>query len=583
VLPQASANPDWNGDDRAALAWLVEHFDRDPSNSRVLIREMLEADPAGFVPKAVAVLRERPESRGSQYVVTLLVANDLLIAALCEPSLDREQAVALARCALRVDSMADMTLAKALVSRDQGTVADPARLMDILDEISGGTRILPSLLRLLRHDDPHIRSKAVLMIGRGSRGVRWVERRLADEDPRVRANAIESMWGLDRPEARSLLQKAQRDPNNRVAGNAILGLYLLGDCSSIPELLKLNESESPVWRATATWVMGETGDPRFLNAIAEGLRDADAMVRRRAYWALGRVKAAAAKVAQTGEWRMAGHFCPPERGSKNRCVRLAIGSAERQEIPAILPTQFLLSEDGQPVIRYQVADHVVPSALSVAFVFPKSVGRARPPWVEGALRALRWKRNSDLWGTAPYLAEALWQSGPPPPAAEEMVFCGNPDAIENAFLHPVGAGSCTDIWNATWNAVKGLERLVRGENRIILFSNSRESRAAGLALLSSVIMSSTRVQAISTEDNPRLEDFCAKTRGLYRRVQSEDEAAAAIGQACLQLLARYEISYSPVLPEGRNLKARAHTPAGWAEITLAIPPPQDTPPQDRCG
>ena len=571
MLPQASGKPDWNGDDQAALAWLVDHFDRDPSNSRVLIREMLETDPQAFVPAAVSVLRERVDSRGSQYVVTLLVANDLLLAALCHPSLDREQAVALARGALRVDSMADMTLAKALVNHDPGTAVDPARLMDILDEISEGTRILPTLLRLLRHDDPHIRSKAVLMIGRGSRGVRWVERRLADEDPRVRANAIESMWGLDRPEARSLLQKALRDPNNRVVGNAILGLYLLGDCSSIPELLKLGESEVPVRRSTATWVMGETGDPRFLNAIAERLRDADAMVRRRAYWSLSRVKAAAAKVAQAEEWHMAGHFCPQERDSKSRSVRLAIGSLERKEVPAILPTQFLMAEDGRPVTRYRVVEHEVPPALSVAFLFPKSTGRDSPPWVEGALAALRWRRNSDLWGAAPYLPEAVWPGGPPPPAANEMVFFGNPDAIEDGFQHPAGGGSCPDLWNAVWNAVQGLERLVRGENRIILFSNSPESRAAGLTLVSSVITSSTRVQAISTAENPRIEEFCAKTRGIYRRVDSEEEAAAAIELACLQLLARYEISYPPVLPEAQNLKVRAHTPSGWAEMTLAIP------------
>ena len=61
------------------------------------------------------------------------------------------------------------------------------------------------------------------MIGRGSKSTKWVMGRLSESDPRVRANAIESMWGVDTPEARTLLNFAVSDANNRVAGNALLG------------------------------------------------------------------------------------------------------------------------------------------------------------------------------------------------------------------------------------------------------------------------------------------------------------------------------------------------------------------------
>ena len=106
---------------------------------------------------------------------------------------------------------------------------------------------------------------------------------------------------------------------------------------------------------------------------------------------------------------------------------------------------------------------------------------------------------------------------------------------------------------------------------MIIFSNVEETRGAGLELISAIITSSTLVQAISTGKNPRVEDFCAKTRGVFRRVSGEEEASTAIEQAYLQLLARYEISYQPIEPLAQNLKVRAHTPAGWGEFTLAIP------------
>ena len=97
--------------------------------------------------------------------------------------------------------------------------------MEILGEISDRILILPSLMRLLRNANPHLRSKAALMIGRGSRSLTWAKRRLTDSDTRVRANAVEALWGMDTPEARELLDAASRDGNNRVAGNAWLGLY----------------------------------------------------------------------------------------------------------------------------------------------------------------------------------------------------------------------------------------------------------------------------------------------------------------------------------------------------------------------
>src|SRR5205085_1468063 len=110
-------------------------------------------------------------------------------------------------------------------------VEQHARLMEILAAISDGARIFPSLVRLLRHPNPHIRSKAVLMIGRGNRSPKWVRQRLADTDSRIRANAAEALWGVNNDEAREILQSLVHDSNNRVAGNAILGLYRLGDCS----------------------------------------------------------------------------------------------------------------------------------------------------------------------------------------------------------------------------------------------------------------------------------------------------------------------------------------------------------------
>jgi hypothetical protein len=245
---------------RTQLEGLVENFDRDPATSRDQMRDMLERDPQSFQTGAIRALKSAPSSRAAQHIMRLLVNSDTLFWVLCDAALPREDAVALARMALQVDAMVDVNLAKKMVDglSTEVSAAAAGRLMDVLEAISLGSRIMPSLMRLLRQADPQLRSKAVLMIGRASRSVKWVQNRLAEPDPRTRANAVESMWDVDTLEAREMLRTASRDSNNRVAANALFALYRMGDSWTIPHLFKMAAAEAPVFRASAAWAMGET-------------------------------------------------------------------------------------------------------------------------------------------------------------------------------------------------------------------------------------------------------------------------------------------------------------------------------------
>jgi HEAT repeat protein len=174
-------------------------------------------------------------------------------------------------------------------SNDTIRPAELVRLMEIMVEVSNFARILPALKRMARHPNPHVRSKAVLMIGRGNPASGWLQNRFAEPDPRIRANTVEALWGVDTAEARGLLLEAARDDNNRVAGNALLALYRLGEDSAEPELRKMSESDSALFRATSAWIMGEITDPRFASLLARLVGDSSRMVRKRAFSALGRI------------------------------------------------------------------------------------------------------------------------------------------------------------------------------------------------------------------------------------------------------------------------------------------------------
>jgi len=54
--------------------------------------------------------------------------------------------------------------------------------------------ILPLIVRLTDHPDAKVRSKAALLVGRGKPELGWVRSQLAQQDARVRANAVEALW-----------------------------------------------------------------------------------------------------------------------------------------------------------------------------------------------------------------------------------------------------------------------------------------------------------------------------------------------------------------------------------------------------
>ena len=219
----------------------------------------------------------------------------MLLQALCNPELSREEALSLGRAARRVDPMIDVALARSLADSAVDSairVADPARLMDILCEIADPGRIMPSLMRMMRHPNPYLRSKAVKMIGRGSKSTKWVMGRLSESDPRVRANAIESLWGVDTPEARTLLKFAASDANNRVAGERSARALPFG--RSICAVGRGQPRGPRIHSVSRLGSVGygETGDPRFTEALRRLISEPDTTVRKRAFAALAQIRVA---------------------------------------------------------------------------------------------------------------------------------------------------------------------------------------------------------------------------------------------------------------------------------------------------
>jgi len=167
------------------------------------------------------------------------------------------------------------------------------RILEILDGISTGNRILPALLPMIRDPDPSLSIEICSLDVQADPETRTGRRKvLKRRNPRVRAKrdrGVVGDWTLPRRKA-DLSSRPEGFLITGWWGNALLGLYLAADLTSIPLILEMVGIARRLFVPRSAWVMGRTGDPRFLPALTPLLRDEDGIVRRHVLMALGHIK-----------------------------------------------------------------------------------------------------------------------------------------------------------------------------------------------------------------------------------------------------------------------------------------------------
>jgi HEAT repeat protein len=561
-------------EDQSGLAALVRGFAPPTAEYRKLIRKMLEQDRDSFHAAAVEILKTPGDSKGYHYLISLLAGRDMLLEALSDPALTLDQAVAAARGASLVYSMMDVDMARRLAgdgfSPSQVAPDRAKRMMYILSEISKGTRALGALRSMVRHPDPFLRSKAVLMIGRGERNSGWAQHRLAEADPRVRANAVETLWGRHTEEARAVLQAATSDPHNRVVGNALLGLYRMGDLSAISGLFQMAGGEPELFRTSGAWAMGETADPRFAEVLGRMLGDPSDAVRKRAFESLRRIKKAVARSRQGPHLQVGGRLEAGPDGLR----RLELEVARENGEPAlVVPLEILLDEDGRPVVDYQVDRRPGAGPLTVVFVFPQAAGPVVSACYRGALNALRWKRPADVWWVVPYTT-ASDLGGSTVALNEAGVEMATDRAQAETLFDPARERV---YFRGMWSAIqRALDPAVEapGQRRIVVYSENEAGRPEARGDLPSAAgRCGASVSAVCQTPDPMLEDLCRSTEGDFRTAQTAAEFEALVEGAHRAVLDQYMVTYRSVAPEAATVRVRIYQPDGWGETLLAAPNP----------
>lgn len=273
-----------------------------PGSLRAL-RSLAEANPLAFFKAAVKLFASHLDAAAYRAMAEILVRQESLFDYLLDArQCSLHNAVQVFRQLLAVDPTLDFRLARMLPPRNETAVPDKrftgapaARALEILDQTSPGQRLLSVVGHLPASADRQLSARAALFVGRRLNNPAWVEKQLNREDPRVRANALESVWGLKSSDAVRIMEECVDDSNNRVAGNALVGLHLAGSPDVIMKTILMSMESDPARRSAAAWVMGKIGDPEFVESLKSLMRDPSPQVRSTAVRSLGQISRAETK------------------------------------------------------------------------------------------------------------------------------------------------------------------------------------------------------------------------------------------------------------------------------------------------
>jgi HEAT repeat protein len=438
----------------------------------------------------------------------------------------------------------------------------------------------------MSHPDPRVRSKAALLVGRSNKNHKWVKDRLAEADPRVRANAIESLWGSDSDGSRAVFWTALGDDDDRVVGNAILALYRMGDPASIQLLLQLIAHPEIPFRVTGVWAMGETGDPRFMPMLARMIAEQVRELRANAFRAMAKIKKAiAARTAGESFNVMLG----PLRRARDNWVEFiaAIRSASGAQPPELNFTNFALWEDSKLVREYTIRQRGKQEPVAVAIGMPRIVDRFSPEQEiqqNSAEQGLRYKRQQDVWTVLKYIAidpeheVSAAMAAAMSPADEDLTsarmrFTKNPDAIAAAIAKPgtrlVCAGNlsqtarCLIAWVRQMNAARNVILICQSPADILGPDVHEQIEAAEAA--------SVAVHIISPWPSDAMQELCSHTQGTLLVPANQEGIPDALEAMCASLLNSYEVRFKPENEGASKLRIQVYTATAMGEASQKLP------------
>ena len=280
------------------FALLLAQYEGGRHSHRVKLHELCVANPSLFLGMAArhlqtcihsAALPERQpgaevpppgavalHSRATEELASMVVGEPLLVNLLTSPvSMSASEALTILRSVVGVAPGAEGKLIAGYLGISLQDAQLPAffRVLDLIAGTGAVGRNTMQITQLLRSDNRKVRARvAALLLGFTGR-IDTTLRLLEDEDSRVQATAIESLWpSAASSGAQRVFREFSQSNVVRVATNALVGLHLAGNSTAAAALKRNLEGPDEAMALGAAWAMGFLGDHQFRAPLERCLR-----------------------------------------------------------------------------------------------------------------------------------------------------------------------------------------------------------------------------------------------------------------------------------------------------------------------
>jgi len=396
-----------------SIQQLEKVFTENPKLGHEQLREWKAADHAEFLRQAIDVLEIGLGNSFSQVVLQMCRedSSNLKQMLFTADLLSLDDAARLLRITSKNDPGYQVHLVSSVKAEFDQTGSgiesnEFTRLLEILSKSVDPERMGGMLSKLADHPDLRLRSKAAILAGSLSRQSLSRASLLKDADLRVRANAVEGLWGQLDHEAVQLLKEARLNPHHRVSANALYGLYLAGDLSSIRGILKLARESDVARQLAGIWLIGQTADPRFHLVLHENLSVRTGRVKFALLGAMRKIKKRQDELRAMPP--LALRLVTYQRLQRGR-VYLDFGLMQNDgsaySPQRLLPTQILVQDGNLRIDGFHFEPRGNAQIAHLSFLIPHRTGignNLATQLVTAMESALKMKRDQDAWAIRKY-------------------------------------------------------------------------------------------------------------------------------------------------------------------------------------
>ena len=298
AMPISIQTPESIGEFQA----IISRFDASSKESKQELRRLRQRDRESFEGLAICWLKNCEDCDAARFVSSMIMVTEHRIKQFCNAVLfSGDEAIHVVKQLSRHHpSLALWILDIGLVSNiDNGTAE---RVLSLVETSADPKQLAELMTPLVNSGNSRIRSKAILLSARGARNPRWARHLMKDPDRRIGANAVEALWdAVASEEILEFFRQASLEDNPRIAANALVGLVGHGDVEAVGRLCELALRDSPDFRASAAWAMGETGKMEFFSSLKILINDQHPKVKVNAIRSMRRIQLVAASIRTAGE------------------------------------------------------------------------------------------------------------------------------------------------------------------------------------------------------------------------------------------------------------------------------------------